>query len=214
MFYTTSYQLSSLTQQLVKATTQPLEVTLLNLGALINSTNIQWSDPTSDQFWILVSMDIKAWTKYLKDLQSQLEEHNVTGHLQWLLHQCMMTNTYTATTNISSEHWEITTQLYQFAQHAETRYKRVGPRPYSTTLAIAGKTLQIAQQEYTCIRRGGAHSDEADNRQGPYQQSKQNFATAQQPYDNTKKQASNLKESEQQLKVEEYAWRTIQRRQQ
>jgi len=86
----------------------------LNLGALINCTNIRRTDTTSDQFRILTSTDIKAQTKYLKDLRSQLEEHNVTLRLQNLFCQCTMTNMCTEADERSFQ--QIASQLYSFAQ--------------------------------------------------------------------------------------------------
>jgi len=85
------------------------------------------------------------------------------------------------------------------------RCKQVGPRPYSTPLAIAGKALQIACQEYSRIVRGGPPLDNNDNRQSAFLRSKLNYEMAQQMYGTAKKQAADLRESEQQLTVEEYA---------
>jgi len=50
----------------------------LNLGGLINCNDLRRIDTTNDQYRRLTSTDIKARTKYLKDLRVQVVEHNLT----------------------------------------------------------------------------------------------------------------------------------------
>jgi len=52
---------------------------------------------------------------------------------------------------------------------------------------------------------GGVPTDETDDRQSVYCRAKQNYEEAQQLHNNAKSQVANLRESEQQLLVEEYA---------
>jgi len=65
--------------------------------------------------------------------------------------------------------------------------------------------LQIARCKYSRIVPGGVPTDNNDNQQSAFLRSKHNYEMAQQMYSDPKKQATKLREMEQQLTIKEYA---------
>ena len=100
---------------------------------------------------------------------------------------------------------QLSKQLYDIAKHSESNCKCISPKPWSTTLASVGQTLQIAWKEFFRLVRGGLLEYPVDDRASAIARAKDNLAMAKLMVTDVKQHASALRETGLQLLAEHYA---------
>lgn len=175
----------------------------LNYGGMIGREDLREIDQTAFQSRLLTSTDQKATKAYLKQVTSELEEHNVRHRFETLIERCDRTSRCTPDDERIFQ--ALCTQLYAIAKRAESNCKRVGPKPWSTTLASVGQALQIARKEFYRLVRGGVPSNQSDDKASAIAGAKANLDTATAMIAEAKQNAATLREAGLQLLAEQYA---------
>jgi len=175
----------------------------LNLGALLNSNDLRSLDPTNEQSRNLVSTDVKASNKFLEDLETYHDDHNIDDRMTKLRERCNRTKR--CTPNDERIFQILCKQLYESALREEAQCKRVGPRPWSCPLLNAGQTMRLARKEFYHLVRGGRPPQELQDRDSAIAWAKQNYATAKQMIRDVRCHARQLRQTHLELRAEEYA---------
>ena len=175
----------------------------LNYGGLIGREDLREIDQTAFQSRLLTSTDLKVTKAYLEQVSNELEAHNICNRFHTLIEWCDRTDRCSDSDEDIFQ--QLCKQLYDIAKRSESNCKRVGPKPWSTTLASVGQTLQIAQKEFFRLTRRGPPEYQVDDRASNIARAKENLAMAKRMVTDVNQHASALRETGLQLLTEQYA---------